>query len=109
MKPFLFPVLLAAAGLAAASAVAAPQCTTEPRSKWLSEEAMKAKITQSGEYRDIKVFKVSGNCYEIYGHTKDGRRAEVYFNPVTGVPVEKNVDGHKGREAGEEKNEREDD
>lgn len=109
MKRTLIMATIAAGLLAATGVAASPQCTSEPKSKWLSEAAMRAKITQSGEYRDIKVFKVSGNCYEIYGHTKDGRRAEVYFNPVTGVPVEKNVDGRKGREGGEEKNEREDD
>jgi hypothetical protein len=43
-------------------------------------------------YRDIKVFQVSGSCYEIYAHTKDGKRAEVYFNPVTGAVVQNNVD-----------------
>lgn len=108
MKTKLLMAAVAAGLLAATAAAASPQCTAEPKSKWLSEAAMKAKITLSGEYRDIKVFRVSGNCYEIYGHTKDGRRAEVYFNPVTGIPVEKNIDGQKGREAGEEKSERED-
>ena len=52
---------------------------------------MKAKIAKMG-YRDIKVFQVSGSCYEIYAHTKDGKRAEVYFNPVTGAVVQNNVD-----------------
>jgi hypothetical protein len=109
MKTKLLMAAVAAGLLAATAAAASPQSTAEPRSKWLSEAAMKGKITQSGEYRDIKVFKVSGNCYEIYGHTKDGRRAEVYFNPVNGVPVEKNIDGQNSRQAGEEKHERKND
>ncbi|MFA5121774.1 PepSY domain-containing protein [Zavarzinia sp.] len=73
-------------------AFAGPTCTTEPESKWLSEEAMKQKIAEMG-YKDIKVFKKTrGGCYEIYGYTAEGKKAEVYFNPITGEAVEKNLD-----------------
>ena len=72
-------------------AVASPSCTSAPRSKWLTEAQMKAKIAKMG-YQKIKVFQVTGSCYEIYAHTKDGRRAEVYFNPVSGAVVQNNVD-----------------
>lgn len=73
---------------AAAPALAGPKCTDEPKSAWLTEEAMKAKIAEMG-YKDIRNFKTtSGNCYEIYGHDKDGKKAEVYFNPVSGAIVE---------------------
>lgn len=88
----------------ASSAFASPTCTTEPKSKWLSEAVMKQKITQAG-YKDIKVFKVSGSCYEIYGYTKEGKRAEVYFNPVTAAVVERNVDGEEAGEKEHEKGE----
>lgn len=88
---FLTNAALAAAFtvLAAASpALAGPKCTEEPKSAWLTEEAMKGKIAAMG-YKDIKVFKTtSGNCYEIYGYDKDGKKAEVYFHPVTGAVVE---------------------
>lgn len=74
-------------------AFASPQCTTEPQEKWLSEDVMKAKITEMG-YNHIKVFKkTTSGCYEIYGYTDDGRKAEVYFNPIDGSVVEKNIDG----------------
>jgi hypothetical protein len=72
-------------------AVAAPVCTKLPPVKWLTQPQMKAKIAKMG-YRDIKVFQVSGSCYEIYAHTNDGKRAEVYFNPVTGAVVQNNLD-----------------
>ena len=75
----------------ASHAVAGPSCTSAPRSKWLTEAQMKAKIAKMG-YQKIKVFQVTGSCYEIYAHTKDGRRAEVYFNPVNGAVVQNNVD-----------------
>jgi hypothetical protein len=72
-------------------ATAAPVCTQLPPAKWLTPTQMKGKIATMG-YRDIKVFQVSGSCYEIYAHTKNGKRAEVYFNPVTGAVVQNNVD-----------------
>ena len=40
----------------------------------------------------VKVFQVSGSCYEIYALNKAGRKAEVYFNPVTGAVVQNNED-----------------
>ncbi|WP_296040640.1 PepSY domain-containing protein [uncultured Agrobacterium sp.] len=70
-----------------ALAFASPSCTAEPKSKWMSEDAMKAKIDTLG-YK-VKTFQVTGNCYEIYGKDKDGQRAEVYFNPVSGDIVQK--------------------
>ena len=76
--------------LAPTAAFAGPQCTTEPKDKWMSQDAMKAKIAEM-RYKDIKTFKVSGPCYEIYGFTKDGKKAEVYFNPVTGDVVKANI------------------
>jgi hypothetical protein len=69
------------------SALAGPTCTSEPKEKWLSESAMKAKIAELG-YK-YKVFKVTkGNCYEIYGQDKNGQRIEIYFHPITGNLVE---------------------
>ena len=88
----VFKLTVAASALSvAAMASAAPVCTKLPPAKWLSQAQMKAKIAKMG-YRDIKVFQVSGSCYEIYAHTKDGKRAEVYFNPVTGAVVQNNID-----------------
>jgi len=72
-------------------ASASPSCTTEPQSKWMSEDAMKAIIKDLGY--TVKTFEVTGSCYEIYGKDKQDRRAEVYFNPVTGEIVEAEIDG----------------
>jgi hypothetical protein len=83
---------IATALVLSSPAFASPECTTEPESKWLTEQAMKDKIAALG-YVDIKVFKkTKSGCYEIYGHTKDGRKAEVYFNPVDGSVVKENLD-----------------
>ena len=36
----------------------------------------------------INKFKVTdGNCYEIYGFNKDGKKVEIYFDPVSGKAV----------------------
>lgn len=88
-RPF---AVIAAVGLgslaATAPALAGPTCTDQPKSAWLTEDAMKAKIAEMG-YKDIRTFKVtSGNCYEIYGFDKTGKKAEVYFHPVTGAIAE---------------------
>ncbi len=82
-----FSKLVSVLGLIAmASGVhASTQCTQEPKSKWMSESAMQDKVKQAGY--QIKTFKVSGSCYEIYGTDKDGKKAEVYFNPVDGAIV----------------------
>ena len=92
MKKALTAAVLLA-GLAASGPVfASPTCTKEPQQKWLSEDAMKEKIADLG-YKDVKVFKTTtSGCFEIYGHRADGKRAEVYFNPVDGSIVQENVD-----------------
>lgn len=83
---------LAALMAASTPAAAGTQCTTEPESKWLSEQAMKDRIAELG-YIDIKVFKkTKGGCYEIYGRNSERRKAEVYFNPVDGSVVRENID-----------------
>ncbi len=87
------PFIIAMVALVAPTiSQAAPNCTSEPKEKWLSEQAMKAKVSELG-YERIKTFKVSGACYEIYGYTKDGKKAEVYFNPVSGEVVKANIGG----------------
>jgi hypothetical protein len=71
------------------SAWASPMCTTEPESKWLAEDVMKAKATATGN--TIEVFKkTKTGCYEIYGRNAKGERIEVYYNPVSGEVVEQN-------------------
>ena len=74
---------------AAGGAFAAPNCTTEAKAKWMPEASMKKMITDKGY--TIKEFKISGSCYEFYGKSKDGKRAEIYFNPVTGKIVKQKL------------------
>ncbi len=75
---------------AAACSGGDPNCTTEPRSVWMPEAEMQAKVTEMGYKADV--FKVAGNCYEIYGTDKEGRPVEVYFNPVSGEVVKSEIE-----------------
>lgn len=70
----------------ATPAFAGPQCTDLPESRWLTRDQMMARIGQLGH--SVEVFKkTKGNCYEIYGRDRSGKRIEVYFHPVTGEVV----------------------
>ena len=44
----------------------------------MSEADAQTKINGLG-YK-VKTFKTTGNCYEIYGYDKAGKKAEVYFD-----------------------------
>ncbi len=82
MKHLITAPLFLAAALLSVAATAAPQCTTAPRAQWLAEAAMKQKVLDQGY--TIKVFQVTGNCYEIYGKDKAGKNVEIYFDPTDG-------------------------
>lgn len=75
----------------AGAALADADCPAAPKDTWLSEADMKQKVADLGYKADV--FKVSGNCYEIYGKNKDGKDVEVYFNPVDGSIVKEEVEG----------------
>ena len=70
--------LLLVATLTAGTAMAAANCPKYEKSQWMSEADAKSKIEAQG-YK-IDKFKVDGNCYEIYGTNKEGKKAEVYFD-----------------------------
>lgn len=74
-------MLLAVLG-ASSSVFAKKDCTTEPKTKWMSETDFKKKVESDG-YK-ISKFKQPGSCYEIYGTNKEGKKVEIYFNPVDG-------------------------
>lgn len=69
----------------ASSGFAGADCTAHPKEEWLAEADLRKKLEDEG-YK-IKVFKVDGNCYEIYGWDKDGRKVEIYFDTKDGSIV----------------------
>lgn len=78
--------LFALSSLAAGAAVAGPTCNV-PKDKWMTETAFKAQVEKDGY--QIKTFKVSkGQCYEIYGFDKAGKKVEIYFDPATAAILE---------------------
>jgi len=75
--------------LLSAASHAGPECTKEPKSKWQDQAKFKQSLQE--KYK-IKVFKVTkGNCYEIYGWNKEGKKIEIYFNPITGDIVKEEI------------------
>ncbi|PZR40655.1 MAG: PepSY domain-containing protein, partial [Ectopseudomonas oleovorans] len=60
--------------------------------QWQDQDKFQADLKAQGY--EINKFKVTGgNCYEIYGFDKDGKKVEIYFDPVSGKPVKSNVEG----------------
>ena len=83
MKTIFFAPLLLALSSAA---MAGPACTTA-KSTWMAESDFKKGLEAQGY--QIKTFKVSkGQCYEIYGFDKTGKKVEIYFDPVTATVLE---------------------
>lgn len=74
-------ILLLALTTVSTTALAAANCPKYPKAEWLPQDQARAKIEVMG-YK-INKFKVDGNCYEIYGTNKEGKRAEVYFDVKT--------------------------
>ena len=63
------------------SAFADAKCAAHPKGEWMKEADAKAKLEAAG-YK-IKKFKVDGQCYELYGHNKEGKKVEIYFDTKT--------------------------
>lgn len=77
--------LIATLLTATATLAADPTCTS-PKDKWMSEADFKAKVAAEGF--KVKTFKVTkGQCYEIYGTDKAGKKVEIHYDPATAAPV----------------------
>lgn len=79
-------IAIAALTLALASAASAGPTCTASKEGWRPEAAFKKELADQGYA--IKTFKVTkGNCYEIYGTDKAGKKVEIYFDPVSGKAI----------------------
>jgi len=76
----VFSAALLAAPLAA-HATGLMTCKSGPESGWKSKSALESSIKAKGW--KVRRIKVDGGCYEVYGTTPKGQRAEAYFHPVT--------------------------
>lgn len=88
-KVLLFAVLGAAATFSTAVAAKA-DCKAYPRAEWMNEADAKAKIAAQGY--TIDKFKVDGNCYEIYGKNKEGKKVEIYYDAKSLEPVKSEIE-----------------
>lgn len=85
MKPLVLALALGGAMAVPMTAWAKADCKANPKAEWMSEADAKAKIEAQGykikaQGYKITKFKVDGNCYEIYGTNKDGKKVEIYFD-----------------------------
>ncbi len=60
-------------------------CTKEPKSKWMAEKDLDAKLVAQG--LKVNRIKTEGSCYEAYVIAKDGKKSELLINPITGEIV----------------------
>ena len=68
------------------AASAGPTCTA-PTDSWKPEAQFQQELKDQGyTIRNFKVTK--GQCYEIYGTDKTGKKVEIYFDPASGRAVE---------------------
>jgi hypothetical protein len=61
--------------------LASADCPAYPKEEWAPEDTLKEALDAEGY--QIKKFKIDGNCYEIYGRNKEGKKVEIYFDMKT--------------------------
>ncbi|MDO9150037.1 MAG: PepSY domain-containing protein [Methylotenera sp.] len=83
-------ILFVLLGLLPLSAFAGAACDAHPKSEWVPENKLKQTLVEEGY--TIKKFKVDGNCYEIYGRNKEGKKVEIYFDTKTLAIVKAEVE-----------------
>lgn len=90
MKHLALAALIGVAVSFPVAALAKADCKAYPKAEWMKEADAKAKIEAQGY--TINKFKVDGNCYEIYGKNKEGKKVEIYFDAKTLDPVKSEVE-----------------
>ena len=90
MKSIVSAVLVGVAAALSTAAFAKADCKAYPKAEWMKPEDATAKIAAQGYA--ISKFKVDGNCYEIYGKDKEGRKVEIYYDAKTLEPVKTEIE-----------------
>lgn len=65
-------------------------CTKEPKDKWKPQADAEAAATAAGY--TVTKSKIDGSCYEVYAKDKDGKKYELFYNPVDLSLVKKQDD-----------------
>ena len=89
MKRCTFLLVLFFSSAVSSSVFAAADCPKYPKAEWMMEADLKKSLEADG-YK-IKKFKTNGDCYEIYGWDKAGKKVEIYFDMKTGKPLKSEV------------------
>ena len=90
MKQVIFAVVFGLSAVSTMPAFAKANCKAYPKAEWMKEADAKAKIEAQGY--TISKFKVDGNCYEIYGRNKAGKKVEIYYDAKTLEPVKSEIE-----------------
>lgn len=91
VKKLLISTALIASAVTSAQALADPTCTKQDKSEWLDFDQAKQQVVDMG-YKIKKFKKTKTNCYELYGYDSEGKRVEIYFNPVNLDKVKEEID-----------------
>ena len=89
MHKITLAALIGAAIALPTATFAKADCKAYPKAEWMKEADAKAKIAAQGY--TIDKFKVDGNCYEIYGSNKEGKKVEIYYDAKTLEPVKSEI------------------
>ncbi len=84
MKTIVRNVAIALFLAGAAAPALATECTTQPMDKWMKPEEVQKMLNEKGY--EVRKMKVEDSCLEAYA-MKDGRKMEVYVDPVSGKIV----------------------
>jgi hypothetical protein len=79
-KPIRLAIALVSTVLTS-NVYASADCPVYPKEEWASEDTLKEALEAEGY--TIKKFKIDGNCYEMYGRNKEGKKVEIYFDMKT--------------------------
>ncbi|UTO04371.1 PepSY domain-containing protein [Moraxella sp. FZLJ2107] len=76
--------------IASTSALASATCPSYPAKEHIPQKALEQALINKGF--TVKNFKVSGNCYELYGKSPKGKKVEMYFDMKTGKIVKSEIE-----------------
>ena len=95
-KALLFLAVAMVLGLAGEANASDENRDRAPKATWLAEDAIKSKLSDLGY--SVRKIETEDGRYEVKATGKDGKKVELYVNPVTGE-----IEKSSGREAEDEK------
>jgi hypothetical protein len=90
MKAIVCAALAGVAATFSTAVLAKADCKAYPKEEWMKPDDAKARIQAQGY--TINKFKVDGNCYEIYGRNREGKKVEIYYDAKTLEPVKTEIE-----------------